>query len=98
MSEPIKRKCPSCGYEMLGGKYCPQCRAELVDTETVKPSDAWLNELVEKTAKRTAELLSTKPPEAEPPAPAPAPGPAPVSDPVKETKANDGKKGIFFKG
>jgi hypothetical protein len=50
--------CPSCGFKMIGGKYCPECRAELVAEETMKPVQAGFSEeLVEKTAQRTLQLL-----------------------------------------
>lgn len=55
--EKKQRVCPSCGTKMLGGKYCPECRAELVDEDTVGPSEKWMSEMVERTAKRTAEIL-----------------------------------------
>lgn len=60
MAAPVDKKqraCPSCGFRMLGGKFCPECGAELVDEQTMRPSDSYTDELVERTAARTVELL-----------------------------------------
>lgn len=51
------RVCPSCGFKLLGGKFCPECGAELVDEVTMRPSDSYTDELVERTAARTLELF-----------------------------------------
>lgn len=52
-------KCPSCEKEMVGGKYCSECGAVLVagQPETAIPHEAFTDELTEKVAGRTAEIV-----------------------------------------
>ena len=82
MSEPEKKmRCPSCGFEMIGGKYCPQCRAELVDVNTVRPAPEWEDQMVERISSRVAEKLQPKSP-ATPPEVPPQTG-EPINAPKK---------------
>jgi hypothetical protein len=55
-------KCPNCDKEMLGGKYCSECRAELLPdgSGNVAPNEGWTESLVERTANRTVEVLTAK--------------------------------------
>jgi uncharacterized Zn finger protein (UPF0148 family) len=55
-----KKKCPSCGRELLDGKYCPDCGAELVDENTMEPSSRFMDELTERVATRTADIIEKR--------------------------------------
>ena len=56
MVDPIK--CPSCGKEMIAGKYCAECGAELVPgTETMRPNEKFVDELAEKVAGRAGDIV-----------------------------------------
>ncbi len=56
-----KRKCPSCGNEAMGGKFCPECGAELINEQTARPNEEWMDELADNLCKRIADIIKGGP-------------------------------------
>jgi methionyl-tRNA synthetase len=52
-----KMICPSCGLEMIGGRYCPECRAELKAKDTLVPSEDFEDRIATKAAEKTIEYF-----------------------------------------
>jgi hypothetical protein len=54
-------KCPSCGADLIGGKYCSACGASLQPGEpTMRPDAGFIDELAEKIAPRVGAVAAAQ--------------------------------------
>jgi hypothetical protein len=82
---PKKVKCPSCGSEVVLGKFCHACGAELIDESKAVLGEDVIEQIADRTTKKVLEELRK---DAKPANPEPE---------TKPAEKSDGTAGRFFK-
>jgi hypothetical protein len=73
---PKKVTCPSCGAEVILGKFCLECGAELITESQAKLADDVVEQIAERAKQKIIEELDRRA-KPKPPETIPTPGPAP---------------------